>query len=583
MVLKPIAVKAAATAKPKSDAGTGLPGDPLPLYEAMRRTARRNLKKQPKTTIFRVALREEDPDIVSKEFITHLPADEQYLFNCSACKHFMKQWGDLATVDPETGTLTPLFWNGVPPESSGAPPAYYRGAVEAVTRLFAGKKVTHEFKVTKETGVIGRPEVGGYMHMHFKFPYEIVEPEPMPGFSPPDTSTLVDMLNRILEDYDSRTIKQAAHLILDDKLPYADKHKGAIRYLRDLTESGVLSQRAIDDAARHNLTSYHAASAFLGCINALRGGAVGSLLSWVKADHEFDSIHSSWSEMAGPASYMRPTAAPSAGNIAAAEKLFGDLGITNTDLEREFLTSERIPENGFLWRRPAPKPLGPPSLFSQVVPKTSAKATKGPISGVPPTDMSFAKFAATVLPKAQKVEYLLPQAVFAYFFVTGRPGTRPLMQWHDEANLASWYTFVNTPPYEVRFYGLKPGWTPVPQIISFPHMWNDHPAAYFLSPDFKSNSFKYAPHGNRFLICLDGIHDKTQTGGLMLFPSFMKREFHGVRSTIEAFSNANSLVESKGMAPVGGMEVSKDKKEHEFRVTDEKGELDTYRIVLFDA
>ncbi|KAH0559212.1 hypothetical protein GP486_004278 [Trichoglossum hirsutum] len=573
MVLKRVAGDA--TAHPKSAAGTGLPCDPLPLYEAMQR---RNLKKQPKMTVFRVGLGGENPDVVGEEFIAHLPAGEQYLFNCSACKHFMKQWGNLATVDPETGNLTPLFWSGAPPEVGEAPPAYYQGAVEAVAKLFVGKKVTHEFKVTKETEAIGLPESGGYMHMHFDFPSEMVEPKPMPGFSLPDASMLADMLSRVLEDYDSRIIEQTAHLLLDDKLHYANKHKGAIRYLRDLTESGALSRRVTDDAARHNLIYHYAASAFMGCLNALRGGAVGSLLSWVKDGWPFDAISSAWNEMAGPSNYMRPSAAPSVGNIASAEKLFADLGITKADLEREFLTSERIPENAFLWRRPVPE--RPPGLFSQVVPKLGKKAAKGSISGVPPTSISFVKFATTVLPKAEKIEYHLPKAAYAYFFVTGRPGTRPLMQWHDEANLTSWYTFTVVPPYNVNSYALTPGWTSVSQIISFPHMW-DHPAAYYLSPDIESKPFKHCPHGNIFLVCLDGIHDNTGVTGLSLFPECMKREFHGVRSTIEAYSNANSPAEDKGMAPIGGIGVTTGEMKHMLRVTDKNGNTDMYNTILF--
>jgi hypothetical protein len=210
------------------------------------------------------------------------------------------------------------------------------------------------------------------------------------------------------------------------------------------------------------------------------------------------------------------------------------------------------------------------------------------MSNVPPTPISFAKFATTILPNAEKVEYLLPNTANAYFFITGHPGTRPLMQWHNEANLASWYTFVSTSPYQVALYDLKPGWTPVPQIISFPHMWNDHPASHFYSSTAdgaEKESFKHSSHGIRYLICLDGIRDGLSSGGAMLFPTFLKREFHGVRSTIEAFSNANSVAGGKDAMPIGGVEVAKGAStmEHVFRVMSVRGgAVDSYKIVLFE-
>ncbi|KAI9763627.1 MAG: hypothetical protein M1839_006369 [Geoglossum umbratile] len=584
MVLKPLAV-AGNTTKPKSDAGTGVPADPAPLYEAMQQTAMRITETHANTPIFHVDLGD-NSEIVSDVFISNLPVDEQRLFNCSVCKHFMKNWGNLATVDPDTGSLVPFFWNTAEPnttETAMVPP-YYHDAVEGIAKLFVGKKVRDEFKVTEKTKVIGHAEAGGYAHMHFEFQSKKVEPESPPGFSQPDTVTLAQMLGRILEDYNLDTVQKAAHLLLDDKLSYADKHKGAIRYLRNLMESGTLTRRTIKGTEHHNLLYHHAASSFLGCLHALRSGAVSNLLEWVEGDLTFDAIQDAWNHVAGPANYMRPSAAPSAGNIAAAEKLMSNLKITKSDMEREFLAVDQIPASAFVWRCPVPPSAVTPGIFAQVVPKASTKSPKDTALDTPATPMTFAKFATTVLPKATKVEYLVPKTASAYFFITGHPGTQPLMQWHTEENLASWYTFVNPNPYEVSKYNLKPGWTPVPCIVSFPHLWNDLPVSHgYASSDQADKKFKYNSHGTRYLICIEGIRDKTGTHGYMLFPTLLRRELHGVRSTIEAFSNGGVIPEKP--EAVGGFEVAKGntrEMNHTVRVTDEKGRTDKYRIILFD-
>jgi hypothetical protein len=388
-------------------------------------------------------------------------------------------------------------------------------------------------------------------------------------------------------------VRRTSQLLLEDKLPYADGHKASIRWLLDLKEKKSDALDAANEVAKHNLTHHIAASSFLGCLKQLRSGAVSILLSDVKENKPFQDIERSWNGMTRPLAYMRPTAAPSAGNIAVAEKLFSSLGLTKEDMRREYLTENGIPDSVYIFRDRQCSASTPPKegIFGHIVPKNAPK--KSPEQSeiphkwnidVPPTSMSFSTFARKVLPNAQKIEYRLPDSIGLYYFITGLPGSKPLMQWHGDTNRVSWYTH-NT-PVNVATHGLHSEWTPVPYIIPFPHLWDGIPAtmAFPLSEDM-ATAFKYyhSKNGFRYLIGLKGIEEP---GGLelCLFPTLMKSEFHGVRSTIERYSKMGRIEKPPGAAMVGGVEINRSshKGNHVFRVMDDRGQQGTYEIVLFE-
>lgn len=131
--------------------------------------------------------------------------------------------------------------------------------------------------------------------------------------------------------------------------------------------------------------------------------------------------------------------------------------------------------------------------------------------------MSFSTFAKRVLPTAMKIEYLFPEKASLYFLITGRQGTKPLMQWHDDTHRASWYTHVRQ--VDVSRYGLEAGWTPVPYTIPFPHLWDGLAAMAFpLSEDEAAFKYYHAKFGSRYLVGLKGVeeHDNDK---LCLFPN----------------------------------------------------------------
>jgi hypothetical protein len=560
--------------------------DPTSLHESMQRNAQSLLVKYPKSPIFHVEY-DSSEGLLSTVYRKSYPIELQQEFNCQTCSKFMKNYGDLALVDEETGALLPLFWNS----SDNVDP--FIEPVSAVAKLLASGKVTQVFKLTQQKFHAGIRECGGWTHMSFEFPSTRVQPEDIPGLSTASSTELASMLAQVLTDYDLDTVRRTSQLLLEDKLSYADGHKASIRWLLDLKEKKSDKLEAANEVAKHNLIHHIAASSFLGCLKQLRSGAVGVLLSDVKENKPFQEIKRSWNGMTQPLAYMRPSAAPSAGNIAVAERLFSSLGLTKEDMRREFLTENGIPDNVYIFRDRQCSASTPPKkgIFGHIMPKNAPKKSPKQSeiphkrdSDVPPTSMSFSTFVRKVLPNAQKIEYRLPNSIGLYYFITGLPGSKPLMQWHDDTNRVSWYTQIT--PVNVATHGLYLDWTPVPYIIPFPHLWDGIPATttFPLAEDVAS-AFKYYHSKNsfRYLIGLKGIEEPGDLE-LCLFPTLMKSEFHGVRSTIERYSRMGRIEKPRGAAMVGGIGINRSSHNgnHVFRVTDDKGQQGTYEIVLFE-
>lgn len=120
-------------------------------------------------------------------------------------------------------------------------------------------------------------------------------------------------------------------------------------------------------------------------------------------------------------------------------------------------------------------------------------------------------------------------------------------------------------------------------LISFPHMWRDHfSSALDALDEPKAEAFKFKRHGISFLFRLEGAKE-TSNRGLALFPSLMKREFHPVRSTVEAFSHGGKVKYPGDEETVAGFSVKKDGSlDIEVGVMTRTGQVSRYHITLFE-
>lgn len=528
-------------------------------------------------------------------FLSGLPSAYRQAMTCSACRRFIRKYGDLCVVGDD-GSLIPLLW----PLAAEQVPEFWKRSYLNVVELFKNQVVGEELKLNsegKKAKVLGTPVGGEWTHFSLTCP--LSSPAYQAATLAQNTQTSYEMLDRILTDNSAETISQAHHFICDDQLPYATSHKAPISYLQGVVDK-LEAASVKDPIKRTNLVTRFAREAFVGCLSSLRSGMLGHLLQCIGEDQDFETIYKNWVEKAGPVTYLRPTALPSAGNIQAAEQTFDKLGYTRDDLRRVFLTLDQVPQSAILWAHADAETKDSASektlvagtdthtsnstkLFSSVIPKTPKY-----INEIPLQDISFRKFVQTVLPAAANVDYEVNVKVSGYFFTTGRPGSKPLMAFHNEgSHTASWYTYCN--PRTSLLMDLKTGWSRVKAIVSFPHMWDEFESAADGLDDEKAQKFKFKRHDIRYLFVLQGAHDTTYHAGLGLFPTLLNSDFHGVRSTIEAFSSDGKIEQpdDPSTQQVAGVAVLKEPTTSDslhpvLRVTTVKGKISHYKIVLFD-
>ncbi|KAH6893720.1 hypothetical protein BKA70DRAFT_1323866 [Coprinopsis sp. MPI-PUGE-AT-0042] len=88
----------------------------------------------------------------------------------------------------------------------------------------------------------------------------------------------------------------------------------------------------------------------------------------------------------------------------------------------------------------------------------------------------------------------------------------------------------------------------------------------------------HSRHGIRFMFCLQGAREMNKDRSLCLFPALMKSEFHGIRKTIEAYSNDGRIGWDwgEGKNQAGGVARKKDGWRNDKNITTQ------YEIALYD-
>ncbi len=202
--------------------------------------------------------------------------------------------------------------------------------------------------------------------------------------------------------------------------------------------------------------------------------------------------------------------------------------------------------------RPAPytKDTG---VFAGIAPKVKTPApTDAKLLDLPSKNMTWTRFAETVLPKALGLEVFLTannQPITA-FTTAVDPDAPPILQWDREdcRNPVAWYVWNN---------GSVPrDWSLVAN--RFHKVWgvSNSPSHWYGNnpPNQKESA----------VLLVEGLHETKQSGSA-LFPEILKSELHPVRSSIEAYSRKHNLAGFDG-PHAGGLVIGHDAKAIQVRV-----------------
>lgn len=455
-------------------------------------------------------------------YLSHIPAEHRQANTCNACRRFVEQFGGLVCIT-ETGAQVSPFW-----DPTTAPPELVEAACQVRNRVEKAKVVSVFLSDKAELGPLHE---GGYTHLSAKLPSTLV-----------NASRVKTAFQRIAEKtQDYVTIRRA---IDEFQLPHL---LSALQILK--TESVDRSQQFVSHMewllklkeTRHG--AYRANRLWLAVSKAPegwcspRGQVIGSLLEDLSNGLTLESVTARWNAKVNPLQYQRPQAAPSAGTVQQAEKLFEAMGLADS-LPRRFA---RLEEMEALWLpQGASEPKeAPKGLFGDLTVKKEAKASARPVEPKA-APMTWEKFRKTVLPEALEMEVLTPgvRGNYVAFTAPMNGWAPPLLRWDSDnhRNPIGWYVYHGGSP--TSGWGLKASeWVGVTTVCLLASAWGGRPST-----------------DSSVTFLLKGCKDLRAKGvGCALFPETMRSELHGVRSVIEAFSKKNDLQPSGGEDACGIM------------------------------
>lgn len=467
------------------------------------------------------------PEALWAGYLNGFPEANRKHYDCHSCRRFIQTYGGLVTISKD-GTAKSLLWDGDGQFGDDVPPFFF-ASLKAMCDLVDAAKVTGVFLSSETTwGAPSTPDKkrAGVTWTHFSGRNAKIYSDRLLTADQRMAEKLEDykMLKRALADYGAPVAEQAVRVLKSDALTRSEKALGIAEWF-----AGLHGQNG-------NQLWLAVATAPPGYCH-VRSTMISTLLDDIVAGLPFETISRRWAEKMHPLAYQRPTAAPKEGAIEAAEKLVAKLGVAKS-LERRFAKLEDIQVK--LWE---PKPAAPA--------KAKADGVFGHLRGqsdavkdvaLPPTTMTWEKFAKTVLPTARHIEVKVPSVGMFYGLVTAAdPEAPPIIQWDrpEKRNPVSWYTYSGGS--SASQWGLVAStWTKVPAVFVLPAHWSE--------PE------KAKHHAEGAVFALEGAND-SKRDSLALFNEILKSEFHGIRSVIEAHSKKGAI---QGDGTANGLVIRKD-------------------------
>ena len=463
-------------------------------------------------------------------FLDALPANRRQHYVCRACRKFIDKFGGLVTIG-EGGVTSTLLWEI-------APDGFFHDAVVALRDRTGTAKVTGIFLNREDTWGLAEnaspksPNASGkWYHMHVDTSawgqharHLLLNDEQLMAEKLQDFETL----NRALADFPMELVRQAHTLLSTGSLYRSEKCIGVAKWLLDLHESLSTTKHKIRNK---NLVWRAVALAPPGFCH-VRSTMIGVLLTDLAEGKPFDQIKAAFDSKLSPMQYQRPQAAPTDGQLAAAEAVISKLASAGA-LKRRFAKLDEVIAHAIWTPRLSEETLDG-SVFGHL------KQSKPSSIDIPAQTMTWDKFNWTVLPTAERVELLVPSGAMPFFaFVTASDSDAPpILQWDHETarNPVSWYVYVHGSLAD--WWNLAAGtYCDVDAVTLQPTGWNENKA------DHQGDGAYFILRGAR------DVHYKK--AGLGLFPEMLRAEYRPIRSAIEAYSQSRALEGAKAASACG--------------------------------
>lgn len=360
-------------------------------------------------------------------FLDNIPEALRAVYTCNACRRFVERYGSLVTID-DAGRRTSALW--VDDAPSGFDQAFRRLAEAATAAEVTGVLVP----AMRVLGTPASPPAkDGTVWTHFTVEVPRVHAHALLSAGQVEAEKREDyrMLGRGLAEFPLALVEQAHALLTSGTLYRSEKCIGVATWLLDLHR-----RLAGAKASRRDALVWRAVATAPAGFTHVRSGMIGTLLEDLASGLDAAAIKRRFDEKMDPSQYMRAQVAPSAGNIAQAEKVVAGLKAAGA-LARRYARIADV--TSFVWRPREAQPAEPGGVFGHLTPKAK---DPGKLA-LPSQTMTWEKFARTVLPDAIAVEAQVPASPerFMALVTAENADAPPILQWDVEGkrNPLSWY------------------------------------------------------------------------------------------------------------------------------------------------
>lgn len=322
---------------------------------------------------------------------------ERRYYDCSACRHFIKNIGGTVYIDENLIPHSIFEFNA---NSEIFQPVMDALAAYVTSRpvidIYLNNEPTVGLKQNRE--LLEDGTVMTWEHFFLNLPTYLIAPRgDSIGTRKGRFRDRKNVLKRSLDEISMDAIDTVLELIVSNTLYKGEEWKHAIEKLKSLK----LAYSALPDNKK-DLYAWRTAATVDDVIGKIRNHSIGVLLVDISEGMDLDAAVRRYEKIVAPTNYKRPKAIYTKKMLADAKQTLSELGYLDS-LDRRFATLDDITVNNILFsNRDAAKRIGG-DIFDEMMGEVSIDPKK--FSRV--EEVGADKFVTDILPTAREVEVLL--------------------------------------------------------------------------------------------------------------------------------------------------------------------------------
>jgi hypothetical protein len=320
---------------------------------------------------------------------------ERTEYDCSCCRHFIRDIGDaVAVIDGELVSV----W-----DAPLADEPAYEAVASALARLVKSRGIAEPFLHYGRTAGTDRnfeksaDGVKTWTHFFVNIAPGFVTQKSAIATVLSEQRSTYDVLVRSLAEITLDATDTVLEMIAQGSLYRGDEHKHALQKFRGL-QIGYAALAASD----RPLFVWLAAKSEPGSVARIRSTVIGTLLVDLSEGKDMEASVSAFEAKVAPTNYKRPTALVTKRMVEQAKDTVAELGLTSA-LERHYAVIGDVTINNVLFADRRARRAITGDVFDEIAGHAGDRAPKK-LEGV--DEVSIDRFVAEILPRAESVDVM---------------------------------------------------------------------------------------------------------------------------------------------------------------------------------